>query len=162
MVRKIKIGKIEVSFSDRWLYTFIVIGVIILLGIVVYAVAPNPGHSYADIESCAEGQILKTSGGSWSCGTDVDTDTDNQELSITGQTLSIIGGNAVLLPSASGGCYVSYTNSCLAGFTNEGSIGSFGHCSNRYNDKSHFRPPGTGCTNGWSAYTLGTAYVCCK
>ena len=59
-----------------------------------------------------------------------------------------------------GGCYVSYSGSCLAGFTDKGSAGFWGHCSG-YGD-SFFRPPGGACYGGWSSYSVGEARVCCQ
>jgi len=65
---------------------------------------------------------------------------------------------------AGGGCYVSYNNSCLGGFTNMGAVGSYGLCSLRYLGITYFvhRPPGSSCDSSWNHSTSGTAYVCCK
>jgi len=64
----------------------------------------------------------------------------------------------------SGGCYVSYSGSCLAGFTNKGSAGSWGYCYGRPHFLSHFRPAGGVCKSGgvWASAALGMAYVCCQ
>jgi hypothetical protein len=65
--------------------------------------------------------------------------------------------------SSGGGCYVSYSGSCLSGFTNKGSAGSWGNCYYSSGDSYfHFRPPGGGCSSGWSGSPFGTAYVCCQ
>jgi len=41
-MKKIQIGKrISLSFSNRWLYTFIAIGIIAIIGVGVYALAPS-------------------------------------------------------------------------------------------------------------------------
>ena len=61
-----------------------------------------------------------------------------------------------------GGCYVSYSGSCLSGFTSAGSAGSWGDCGDYYSSSDHFRPPGGGCSSGWYSSTIGTAYVCCQ
>ena len=81
-----------------------------------------------------------------------------------------------------GGCYVSYSGSCLTGFTNKGSAGGWGNCSAYKTSlwigaNSHFRPAGGGCRDaygsnpcGWpggianpfSSYNVGEAIVCCQ
>ena len=62
----------------------------------------------------------------------------------------------------SGGCYLSYSGSCLTGFTNKGSAGSWGRCYTSGSIyRTHFRPPGGGC-GVWSSGTAGEAYVCCQ
>ena len=61
---------IKINLTNRWLYTFILIGIIILLGIVVYAYT-NPttgvGHDYNEIQPCADGQVLGMVAGIWTC-----------------------------------------------------------------------------------------------
>jgi len=42
--------KVVINFSNRVFYTMIVVGLIVLLGIGVYAVVPNPGHSIIDLD----------------------------------------------------------------------------------------------------------------
>ena len=64
--------KIVINLSNRWLYTFILIGIIILLGIVVYAFtnpATGVGHDLADIglPICSDDQVLGMVAGVWSC-----------------------------------------------------------------------------------------------
>jgi len=72
-----------------------------------------------------------------------------------------------------GGCYISYINdstdgACLSGFTNMGSLGTYGSCVVGEFDRGAiavFRPPGTNCEGGFTPqyiYTRGTAYLCCK
>lgn len=72
MVKKIQIGKVQIIFSKRWLYTFITITILAVLGVGVYAWA-NPitgvGHSHNELEPCANGEILQMNGGEWSCVT---------------------------------------------------------------------------------------------
>ena len=77
--------KIVINLSNRWLYTFILIGIIILLGIIVYALAPgssgNPGHNIQDVgppATCADGQVLQfiNSTNNWGCVDDTDTRCD--------------------------------------------------------------------------------------
>ena len=61
---------IQINLSNRWLYTFIAIGILMIIGVGVYAWS-NPttgvGHSHDEIEPCPDGQILQTSGGAWGC-----------------------------------------------------------------------------------------------
>ena len=54
----------------------------------------NPNIALA---ACAGGEILKYNGGLgvWECAVDVDTDTDTQDLSLLGNTLSLINGGSV-------------------------------------------------------------------
>lgn len=66
------------------------------------------------------------------------------------------------------GCFVSYSGSCPAGFTNEATAGTWGSCRENLSTTvlSYFSPPGGGCSGIASRspyYTaVGTAYVCCK
>jgi len=47
----IKLGKrFKVNISNRTSYTLITLIVIILIGVIVYAVAPNPGHALEEID----------------------------------------------------------------------------------------------------------------
>jgi len=62
--------KLVINISNRWLYTIIAIGVLVIIGVGVYAyVGPGGvGHDIIDIEPCLEGEILQTStGGVWTC-----------------------------------------------------------------------------------------------
>jgi hypothetical protein len=45
--------------------------------------------------TCSNGQLLKWNGTSWACATDIDTDTDTQDLSLTSNTLSLVNGGSV-------------------------------------------------------------------
>ena len=69
--RKSKGLNLHIHLSNRWLYTLIAIGIISILGVVVYAYGTsNPsafGHSINELERCSSGQMLRTSGGSWVC-----------------------------------------------------------------------------------------------
>jgi hypothetical protein len=78
-------------------------------------------------------------------------------------------GSTWVKQGGGGGCYVSYSGSCLTGFTNEGSAGTWGVCTREgvwaYDPSGapYFRPPGGAClTTAWTSYSLGTAYICCK
>ncbi|MDD5012265.1 MAG: tail fiber domain-containing protein [Candidatus Nanoarchaeia archaeon] len=61
---------ININFSNRWLYTFIFLGILTIITVGVYAYS-NPttgvGHDLNEIQPCSEDQILKTTGGAWSC-----------------------------------------------------------------------------------------------
>ncbi len=50
MVRKIKTGKIQINFSNRWLYTSIVIWIILIVAVGVYAFTGNVGHTSDQID----------------------------------------------------------------------------------------------------------------
>lgn len=62
---------IKISFSNRWLYTLIIIGILAIIGVGIYAFGTSDpstfGHSINEIQRCAEGEALKTSGGVWTC-----------------------------------------------------------------------------------------------
>jgi hypothetical protein len=76
---------IKINFTNRWLYTLIAVGVLVIMGVGVYAasslltpgVAPNPGHPISQTSppsSCSAGQVLQWNGtsnadGGWACGT---------------------------------------------------------------------------------------------
>jgi hypothetical protein len=71
-MKKGKRVNIKIRFSNRWLYTFIAFGILILAGIGVYAASysnSNTGHPYTEITTCAEGQFLKVINGVWTCET---------------------------------------------------------------------------------------------
>ncbi|MFA5071664.1 MAG: hypothetical protein WC511_04885 [Candidatus Pacearchaeota archaeon] len=71
-MKKGKRVQIKIRFSNRWLYTFIAFGILILAGIGVYATSytnSNTGHPYTEITTCAEGQFLKVINGVWTCET---------------------------------------------------------------------------------------------
>ncbi len=89
--------QINIKKKDLWLLTAIMVFVIAT----GYVIAWNPsgiatpsamGHSYNEIQACSDGQILKTSGGSWTCGADEKTNiqaktcTDNEYISAISST----------------------------------------------------------------------------
>lgn len=82
--------------------------------------------------------------------------TDKAFYYYNGTVWSTMGGSG-------GGCYVSYSGGCSAGFTNKGSAGAYGACRTpdmhgEYNE--YFRPAGASC--GGIAVSVGTAYICCQ
>jgi len=72
--------KIQINFTNRWLYTFIAIGILAAIGVGVYAATYSPsgaGHPYTEISTCSANQILKmnSAGNAWTCNTDTRCDT---------------------------------------------------------------------------------------
>lgn len=71
---KLKIKKLQINFTNRWLYTLIVFFSLIAIGVGVYAAVgttPNPGHPITALQPCnTAGEILKSDGTTWTCGTD--------------------------------------------------------------------------------------------
>lgn len=74
------------NFSNRILYTFISIVILLIVGVGVYAStfasSSGVGHDASEIEeadprlpSCSNGQVIKWGGSGWACGADIDTDT---------------------------------------------------------------------------------------
>lgn len=66
--------KINIHLSNRWLYTFIVLGILISVGVGVYALtagtAPNPGHLISEVApptGCSANKFLKFDGTNWVC-----------------------------------------------------------------------------------------------
>lgn len=71
---------IQLSFSNRVLYSLVALTILVTIGIGVYAAtytASGAGHPYTEISTCAKNQILKmnSAGTAWECATDVDTST---------------------------------------------------------------------------------------
>ena len=55
--------KIEVNMTNKWLYSLIFLGALLVLGVVVYAqnpTAPNPGHEATAIKIFDSGGTEKT------------------------------------------------------------------------------------------------------
>jgi len=73
MARKLKFN-FQLSMSNRWFYTLILIGILIVGGWVVWAltpgVAPNPGHTLTEVAppaGCSNNQFLQWNGTAWKC-----------------------------------------------------------------------------------------------
>ncbi|MCL5018278.1 MAG: hypothetical protein M1416_00720 [Candidatus Pacearchaeota archaeon] len=70
-----KRGKfIQINLSNRGLYTFIILGILTILGVSVYAYGTNApqtfGHSIGEMApptGCDSGQFLKLDGANWIC-----------------------------------------------------------------------------------------------
>lgn len=65
---------IKINFSNRWLYTFIVLGILAVIGVGVYAYGTSSpstfGHSLGEIappSPCTANQILQFAGTTWTC-----------------------------------------------------------------------------------------------
>jgi len=68
--KKFKIKKLQINLTNRWLYTLIVFFSLVVIGVFVYAVAPNPGHEITEIaapDACGDNQFLKWTGSAWAC-----------------------------------------------------------------------------------------------
>ena len=134
-------------------YAYAIIGLLVLaVGFFVVnaltpGVAPNPGHLITQVAppaGCSAGQVLGWSGSSWGCVIlPVDTDTDDQTLSISGQSLSISSGNSVSLPESSNLQYIVNRH------------GNTGPCS------TWCSTLGLTCITGHNAGTWGSATVSC-
>jgi len=66
---------INIHLTNRWLYTFIAIGILAAIGVGVYAATYSPsgaGHPYTEISTCGANQILKmnSAGNAWICASD--------------------------------------------------------------------------------------------
>ena len=107
---------------------------------------------------------LKTQAGdpaAWSAGT-----TGQFSYSGAKDSLYHYNGSSWVGSGGGGGCYVSYSGGCLAGFTIKASAGSWGQCFTFSGSTLFvaFRPAGGGCpvASGWFLATYGNANVCCK
>ncbi|MDO8529620.1 MAG: hypothetical protein Q7S18_03045 [bacterium] len=89
---------------------------------------------------------------------------DITKLKSTGEYGQTSRAVEVAVAAAGGGCYVSYSGSCLSGFTNKGSAGSWGSCDwcpGGNCNLVHFLPAGGNCDTGWKTVIMGAAAVCC-
>lgn len=71
---KLKIKKLQINLTNRWLYTLIVFFSLIVIGVGVYALAPggsgDPGHNIDSIgppTGCGDNQYLQWDGSAWAC-----------------------------------------------------------------------------------------------
>jgi hypothetical protein len=84
--KKLKIKKLQINFTNRWLYTLIVFFSLVVIGVFVYAYGTNDpatfGHSAGELEApsgCSADQFLKWTGSSWTCA-DVEAGTETDPL----------------------------------------------------------------------------------
>ncbi len=68
--------KLQINFTNRWLYTFIAVFLLAAVGVGVYAYGTNApttfGHSIGELApptGCSAGQFLQYQNGSWICTT---------------------------------------------------------------------------------------------
>ena len=101
-MKKRKGVTIKINFTNRWLYSLIAIGILVIISAGVYAWANSAGvgHSYNELQPCSGTQILKMNGaGAWACGSDIDTgittETDPQVGAVTSSRWCIGDGSAV-------------------------------------------------------------------
>jgi hypothetical protein len=133
---------LKIHLSNRLSYTLIFIGILIAVGVGVYAYGTsNPsafGHSYNELQPCSGTQILKMNGaGAWACGSDIDTgiitETDPTVMSWAKNNNPTIPGTL----TASGGRTAIYritSNSC----SNAGTLINAATCPTRLCDASHY------------------------
>jgi len=76
-MKKRKKITINIHLTNRWLYTLIAVGILAIIAVGVYALAPgvipNPGHNISEISipsGCVAGQFLKYDGTKWVCSGD--------------------------------------------------------------------------------------------
>lgn len=115
---------VTINFSNRWLYTFIVLGILAIVGVGVYAlvpgVAPNPGHLISEMappSPCTANQVLQFDGTNWKCA-DLPT---TQGACPAGTTLyyNYINGSEDTYSAQSSGQSSGGTDTC-DGVNNEG------------------------------------------
>lgn len=147
--------------SNRLLYTFITIGILLIIGAGVYATtytASGAGHPYTEISTCGANQILKmnSAGTAWTCATDA-----TGSSGISGCTLSqTYASGSVYLTAGTGVQYATAT--CPSGYTRTGCSG--GVSSTGTITTSWIFPP-TSPANGCeidgdvSGLNTGNAYV---
>jgi hypothetical protein len=65
---------IKINISNRWRYTLIALGIILIISVGIYALTPGvvpiPGHSINDFAppaTCVAGQFLQWNGATWVC-----------------------------------------------------------------------------------------------
>jgi hypothetical protein len=65
---------IQINFFNRWLYTLIALGILVIISVGVYAlqagVKPNPGHDLSELgvpSGCTSGQVISWNGTALVC-----------------------------------------------------------------------------------------------
>jgi hypothetical protein len=65
---------VKINFSNRWLYTLIALGILVIISVGVYAlqagVKPNPGHDLSELgvpSGCTSGQFIYWDGNNLAC-----------------------------------------------------------------------------------------------
>lgn len=109
MKKGIRKVNIKINFTNRWLYTFIAVGILALIGVGVYAFGamPNPGHAISQLQTCdSNGQTLVMQNGQWICGTPTAAETDPTVPYRFGGTYKVNYGNGAC------GSANPYTGAC--------------------------------------------------
>jgi len=113
-----KKGKVH-SYSNRLLYTLIAFGILMIVGVGVYAslgTTPNPGHPVSELQSCSDGEVLQMVSGAWACVTPSFSETDPKVGEVTNGKWCTGDGSAVQCnqdaPSGgdSTGAHVTFTS----------------------------------------------------
>ena len=87
--KKLKIKKLQINLTNRWLYTLIVFFSLVVIGVFVYATTPNPGHDITQIAPpsvCGDNQFLKWTGTAWACADVTTTYTETDPIWIADKT----------------------------------------------------------------------------
>lgn len=121
---------IQINLSNRWLYTFIILGILAIIGVGVYAlapgVAPNPGHLLSEVgvpTGCVAGQFISWNGTNLICSSDNDYCSGgkcNGNLNVNGEMKIVkhIIMNKTTSPTLSCGSGANMTGSDSAGKVN--------------------------------------------
>jgi len=93
------VKKTKSHISNRLLYTLITIGILVILGVGVYAYT-NPttkvGHDYSELQPCGANQILKTNtaGTAWTCVAAETGTSSSLWTTLTSTNWTYFGGNS--------------------------------------------------------------------
>jgi hypothetical protein len=120
---------ITINLSNRWLYTFIVLGILAIVGVGVYALTPgtkpNPGHLLSEIAppaGCSAGQNIVWDGTNLVCSAGASYNLGGKVYNITNQYCASAGTmtfssscGAMVVTCSTCTCYfygqaISYTN----------------------------------------------------
>jgi len=121
------------------LYTLIAVGILAIIAVGVYALAPgvipNPGHNISEISipsGCVAGQFLKYDGTKWVCAPDSDYcsgGTCNGNLNVNGK-LTASSGRLAFYNVTDKGC--SGVGTMTFSPTCQTAMGSTGDCGDKY------------------------------
>jgi hypothetical protein len=85
---------IKINLSNRWLYTFIIMGILAIIGVGVLAltpgIAPNPGHLISEMappSPCTTNQYLQFDGTNWKCALPTLSYSPSEQLITSAATL---------------------------------------------------------------------------
>jgi hypothetical protein len=121
---------IKIHLTNRWLYTFIFLGILLLIGVGVYAslgTTPNPGHPVSELQSCSDGEILQMVSGAWACAdVDLTGGISSCSLQTTSATASRVLNSASNEQEVIVGCPGYYTlTACSGGVYSNGAGGGY-------------------------------------